>query len=280
MFKIRIPIGILLLSTLGGIGYLDYYTNTAYPTKIVIGILILGALWEFYRLLARRGYALYVHYGMLIALLGLLLYITFPQSYFPITYYYGSAVVMALLLRGLLDSHEEKVLEKTALTGLGLLYIVLLLSHLFLLRDLGGENLHGIVYVLLLVLVAKGTDIGGYLVGTLIGKHKLYPHVSPKKSWEGFGGGMFVSIGFAFAIRAAFPFLAQELSISITLLFAVIISVLSLLGDLLKSLVKRRCSAKDSSNLIPEFGGILDLVDSLILTAPAAYAFLLILRIF
>ena len=292
MYRIRIPIGLLLLATVAGIFYLDFRNQTAIFSKTVIAILAVVALSEFYRLMERRGDRPYRWYGIGSAVVGFLLMIVYPPaintSMIDPQQLWFSAIFLGLMLRLLLDSHEERVLEKTAYTALGLVYIYFLMAHLLLIRDLGlhpelvlqqedltRRNQAGVIYLFFFVLVVKGTDIGGYLLGKAIGKHKLCPHISPKKSWEGLFGGIVVSLGFAFGLRHLFPVLHNHLSIAMTIAFALVMCLLSLFGDLTKSIVKRRCQVKDSANLIPEFGGILDLVDSLILAAPVAYYWLL-----
>lgn len=276
MYRVRIPIGLLLLATIGAIFALEYSREITYPSRIVIALLIVGSLWEYYKLIERRGCRPYLHYGMIGAGIGLLLILVVAGNAFAriekVQYYYGTALFMVLFLIGLWEPQEDKVLEKTSSTAAGLLYVYFSLGYLLSIRGLG--NREGIICLLFVVLVAKSTDIGGYLVGRLWGKHKLYPAISPKKSWEGFAGGLVLSVVATFALRSAFPLMKEYFTIIWAIVFAVVMSILSLLGDFAESLVKRKCQAKDSNQLIPEFGGILDLMDSLIFTAPAGYFFL------
>jgi phosphatidate cytidylyltransferase len=284
MYRIRIPIGILLLSLVGGICYLDYSQNTPYFSKTILALVALAALWEFYRLIGKRSPQPYGYFGILCAAVGFALLVLYPPakpgSHELWHHVWLGAMLTGLLLRMLCDSHEEHVLEKAAGTTLGWCYIYLLFGYLILLRDLGQNpelhiNRDGVIYLVFVVLVLKGTDIGGYLLGKLIGRHKLCPHISPKKSWEGLAGGILVSLAMAFGVRYCSPVLQQQMSVAFVVAFSLVMSILSLCGDLIKSIVKRRCQVKDSSRLIPEFGGILDLVDSLILAAPVAYYWLL-----
>ena len=119
-----------------------------------------------------------------------------------------------------------------------------------------------------LFLIIWGNDTFAYLVGSMIGKHKMFPTISPKKSWEGFVGGMIGSL----AIGALIYHFAGK-SIVIWLLFAVIISLFSTFGDLFESIIKRKFEVKDSGNIIPGHGGMLDRFDSFLFAAPAAAAF-------
>jgi phosphatidate cytidylyltransferase len=119
------------------------------------------------------------------------------------------------------------------------------------------------------VFVVKCADIGAYAIGTLIGRHKFSPKISPLKSWEGMGGAvaaaMIVAIGFALS----FDIMAWWLAIVFGLCFAFI----GQFGDLAESMIKRDAGQKDSANKVPGFGGILDIIDSPLAAAPFAYLF-------
>lgn len=117
----------------------------------------------------------------------------------------------------------------------------------------------------LLALVASA-DIGAYFAGTQFGKHKLAPAVSPGKSWEGFIGGLLASIAFAFAVWNILW--AQQLPLLSLLLIAALTMVASVIGDLLESMLKRYRGIKDSGNILPGHGGILDRFDSISAAAP------------
>ena len=125
---------------------------------------------------------------------------------------------------------------------------------------------------------AKFSDIGGYLFGASIGKRKLAPRVSPKKTWEGAIGGVVLSILASYLIlRFSAPLFEGALQnanlLLLTLVAAPIIAVFALISDLLESVLKRRANIKDSGSTIPGIGGALDLADSMLLTAPISYLF-------
>jgi len=125
-----------------------------------------------------------------------------------------------------------------------------------------------------LVIVVKAQDIGAYFIGTLLGKRPLLRRVSPKKSVEGSLGGVALSIVLAFVFRG----LLNEVSIGQLFLLGLILGVIGQLGDLFESLIKRDCNVKDSGNLIPGIGGALDVMDSLIFTAPVFYFYITMLK--
>ena len=146
-------------------------------------------------------------------------------------------------------------------------------------------------YLLFVMLVTKAMDTGGYVFGMLSnelmpnGNHKLCPSISPKKSWEGFAGGVFLALLTAWALRAIFP--GWDFSRALgayarwkELVLAVLLALASIAGDLTESALKRKCGVKDSGNLIPGMGGPLDVLDSFIYVGPVCLLYTMILRAF
>lgn len=144
-------------------------------------------------------------------------------------------------------------------------YLGLLPCFLAQLRWL--EN--GTVALALAIFVPKMCDTGAYFTGRLLGRHRMTPVLSPKKTWEGAIGGMAASVGATVGINrlgpAVLPGIVQEVG------FGLVVGVAGLLGDLAESLVKRDCKQKDASQTVPGFGGVLDVVDSVVFAAPVAY---------
>lgn len=166
-----------------------------------------------------------------------------------------------------------------ALAIFGILYAGVLWSFAIELRMVlpGGA---GMVPLLSMLVTVKMGDIGAYTVGRLIGRTKLAPSLSPGKTWEGAAGAvLFASLG-AYATLGPLcrwldvPLQPGRLAI---LAYGPLIAVAGLLGDLAESLLKRDAGVKDSSQWMPGFGGVLDLLDSILFAAPAAYAFWLLL---
>ncbi|MGB7582735.1 MAG: phosphatidate cytidylyltransferase [Sedimentisphaerales bacterium] len=129
-------------------------------------------------------------------------------------------------------------------------------------------------HLLMLIFVVKCSDIGAYTAGRLFGKHKFSPVISPKKTWEGMAGGVVL----AAVVAVAFAVFCDIMSWRLAIVFGVIFAFLSQLGDLAESMLKRDAETKDSSNSVPGFGGILDVVDSILITAPFGYLFFSFLR--
>lgn len=132
---------------------------------------------------------------------------------------------------------------------------------------------YGMLIALFMFVCIWLNDTGAYLVGCTIGKHRLFERISPKKSWEGFFGGM------AFCIAAGT--FAHHLiggCQAIWIPFAIIVSAFSTWGDLVESLIKRTAGVKDSGNIMPGHGGVLDRIDSLLFVAPAILAYLFLVH--
>jgi phosphatidate cytidylyltransferase len=146
----------------------------------------------------------------------------------------------------------------------GVLYISLFLSFLILLRN----SADGPLWVLFLLWVVAWGDTGALYTGTLWGRHKLCPAVSPKKTIEGAVGGLAANLIFAWFFKIAFFNSMTGLTCTV---FALCVGVLGQLGDLFESEFKRAAGVKDSSNLLPGHGGFLDRLDALLLAAPAAF---------
>lgn len=118
-------------------------------------------------------------------------------------------------------------------------------------------------------------DTGAYLVGCTFGRHRLFERISPKKSWEGFFGGLLFTLGFSVLFCYAFGgWFGMRADVWVWLALALVVSVFATWGDLVESLIKRNLNLKDSGNIIPGHGGILDRIDSLLLVIPASFLYL------
>jgi phosphatidate cytidylyltransferase len=185
--------------------------------------------------------------------------------------------VLGLCVRQFLSKDNSKAIPVIATTLLGLMYMPWLLNFIqkinfFPFPDPSLKS--GTFYVLYFIVVTKFSDIGAYCVGSLIGRHKMIPRISPGKTWEGFGGAIVVSTG----ASVAFASLAGSHLPGMTLTHAVILGVLlstaAVVGDLIESIFKREAGVKDSGSFFPGIGGILDLLDSLLFNAPLMYLYL------
>lgn len=157
-------------------------------------------------------------------------------------------------------------------TLLGVLYIGLPFSLLLSIRSLPS----GSFYLLWVIAVTWFCDIGAYAIGSWIGKHKLCPAISPNKTIEGAVGGILFSLGIAIFVQwlVLRYFNYSLFPARLTLVYAFVIAIFAQLGDLAESILKREVGVKDSGNSITGHGGILDIIDSLLLTIPAMYLIL------
>lgn len=120
-------------------------------------------------------------------------------------------------------------------------------------------------------------DTGAYCVGMLLGRHRLFERISPKKSWEGVIGGILLCVAGAYATHRWFDEFFQVPDFTIWMGLSVVVAVFATFGDLVESLIKRTVGVKDSGNILPGHGGILDRIDSLLLVAPAVLIYLMLI---
>jgi phosphatidate cytidylyltransferase len=226
-------------------------------TAVVAAVVAVGA-WEFYRLAGQAGYAPATAVGLV------------ATALLPVTASAGPArwtvgLVVALVLAALsaeLVSRRERALANAAGTALGALYVGLLGSHWVLLRSLP----EGMALTFLVVAGTWCADSAAYFVGRSFGRRKLAPEVSPNKTVEGAVGAVVGGIVGAVAVAAWFA-LPAAWAVAGGLLCA----VCGQLGDLWESRLKREAQAKDSGNLLPGHGGVLDRFDGLLFSGAVAY---------
>ena len=172
---------------------------------------------------------------------------------------------------------RQPYIANVATTALGFMYGGWLPCHLLLLRQMGSDSVNffvpglneGLYYLLYVFLIVVATDIGAYYFGSKFGKTQLSKVISPKKTVEGaIGGGLFA------VFVAAFGVFYTNLTLLEAIAGGVLITVFAQLGDLSESLIKRDAGVKDSSNILPGHGGLLDRTDSYVFALPVAYYYL------
>lgn len=134
----------------------------------------------------------------------------------------------------------------------------------------------GVWLVLFLLAVTKFTDMGAYFIGTLIGRHKMVPHISPGKTWQGLGGAYFAALVAAVGLILCLPQQMLPLTLGHGVALALLLGTAAIAGDLAESVLKRCFDIKDSGHTLPGIGGVLDLTDSVLFTAPLLYFYLII----
>ncbi len=233
-------------------------------------VLSLMAVYEFFRgfkeMNIKPSYPIAVGSTVLLYVMGLLCFVgsSYSTSIFSSAFIFmlwAFITVLACLLY--LFKIEERRLEDAMVTLIGIFYVVFFCYHLAL---LGMDEFLGIA-VWLVVITAFGTDICAYFAGVTMGKHKLCPVISPKKTWEGAIGGVAGSM----ILCLIFGLIFMKHAIALCLIVGFLGSIISMFGDLTASIFKRKMGIKDYGNLIPGHGGILDRFDSILFTAPLVY---------
>jgi len=166
--------------------------------------------------------------------------------------------------------HAARSLECSMM---GYLYIALPIALLCVIQAITSPRLLLAVFVFIWV-----NDTGAFLAGSMLGKHRLFERISPKKSWEGFIGGMLACVLAAWAMAKWCNELMEVPPMGVWMGLAVLVSASATVGDLIESLLKRTAGVKDSGNLIPGHGGLLDRIDSLLVVSPAVVAFLILIN--
>jgi phosphatidate cytidylyltransferase len=186
-----------------------------------------------------------------------------PQTFLPLLLVF---ILLALLLYQYVRFGTSSVLANCGASYFSILYLGLLSSFC-----VGIRIEFGLWQLLMFVFVIKFADIGAYTIGTLCGKHKFSPKLSPKKSWEGMGG----AVVFAIIVAIGFAAGCDIIPIWSAVTFGFCFAFIGQIGDLVESMIKRDAEQKDSANKVPGFGGILDIIDSPLVAAPFAYLFFL-----
>ena len=189
-------------------------------------------------------------------------------SYFDFDIVSVFSLIVFLILTSEIFRKEKNPLNPIV-TVFGFLYITLpfIFLNILLKENQPGIDLNIVIYIFILIWVC---DTSAYFAGRLLGKHKL-SEISPKKTWEGSVSGLIMSILVSVGISFAFP---DKITFANALSIGLITGIFSQTGDLFESLLKRYCGVKDSSDLIPGHGGILDRFDSLIFVAPVVFVYL------
>jgi phosphatidate cytidylyltransferase len=179
-------------------------------------------------------------------------------------------VILLFVFQTIRNSNHSAILNIFVTLG-GVIYVSWLLS--FLLKIVFLASVDGRVCLFYLILVAKSSDVGACCIGTLWGKIRLVPKISPKKTVEGALGGVFLAALISYI--GGVYLLPLQSSLFQLLFLGVVISIIAQIGDLAESILKRDSGVKDSGRYIPGMGGVLDLLDSVLFTAPFMYFYLM-----
>jgi phosphatidate cytidylyltransferase len=262
------------------------------PTALYIflNVIVARAAWEFYRICEAKGLRTYKVWGV-IGTVGLISGSWFvfgmsafrsPADFAALSYDFDIFILLVFALGVFVRQFPQKLnpqgIETMAVTLFGLIYVAWLANFI---TRVNFATVNGRYWVMYLVAVTKFTDIGAYIVGSTLGHHKMTPRISPKKTWEGTVGGLVFAV---IASVLCFHYMPDELEadgmkMSHAVALGLLLGFAAVIGDLAESLVKREAGVKDSSTILPGHGGCLDMIDSLLFTAPLLYVYMrLVLR--
>jgi phosphatidate cytidylyltransferase len=293
MVRVRVLFGLLMIIGLTALlwadGYLAAHHGVGWAPLffVVIVLLATGGAYELTAMLCKSGarvrwwLSVPASAGILIAAavaaardqpVGMVVW-TIPMVIGPEIIILGTLLLTVLVLEVVRAARIGDFDTPVAAIGgtmLVPLYTGLLLLPVVWIRFLEPNGLY---YLVLFVAVCKLSDVGAYFTGKAVGRRKMVPRLSPGKTWEGLAGGLLLSVIAAIAIGMPLVGLGWLEAI----VFGLAVAVASVLGDLAESLLKRSCKIKDSGQVLPEFGGVLDIVDSILVSAPVGYVLLAVM---
>lgn len=275
----------LMVRTLSGLVLVAVFVGAVVGSQWSFGALLLlilvGGQTEFYKLARETGLSPQRWMGLAVGvLLFALNFIVFRQFSRSVTDEAGGAVLYLLLYIGLLlptlfvcelFRRSATPLANLGATLLGVLYVAVPLSLLLYVPVLAGDGVWRPETVLCYIFIIWANDVFAYLVGMTFGRHRLCERLSPKKSWEGFFGGLAGAV--ATGLAAAY---ALDTNYWVWGGLALVASLSGVAGDLVESMFKREAGVKDSGQVIPGHGGVLDRFDALLLSAPYVFLYLLL----
>ena len=239
-----------------------------YTFAAVFIIITAYALHEFYKLTRRPGV---VDVNPIVGVIGgiLLFFCSFIYTNelvsFPVYTVYGIYVIVVLIAE--LFRKKNNPVNNWAYFILGQIYIALPFSLLNFILFISGYQP---ILLMALFITIWVNDTGAYVSGVTLGKHKMFKRISPKKTWEGFIGGALFALLSGYIFSRFIP----DISLVQWLIFSELVVIFGTLGDLSESMIKRTEQVKDSGNVIPGHGGILDRFDSMLMAAPVIFIYL------
>ena len=240
--------------------------------SLLIMFFISLGLNEFFNLIRSKGIDVYKKLGILIGLIiPLSIFLRFKPTEEWTLLFILVAFITFFVLQFAKKDHTDAILGIST-TVFGVIYISWLGSYFIKIKLLPNGGL----FIIFILLTTKMADVGAYLIGKKFGRHKLLVRISPKKSIEGAIGGFLTSIIFSLLSK----FYLSDISLYHLFILGILVGISSQLGDLSESLIKRSCNVKDSGRFIPAQGGVLDLIDSLLFSAPVAYLYIMAYKLY
>jgi len=285
MLKHRLASGLLIG---GALVLVANYLPPVFAWGLLVAITLLAQI-EFYTMANRAGFAVFRGVGLVCgaAMITATFWTTGPEAHDLACGYKWEnlilfATLLAMFMRQFPQKHNTQPVATIAVSLLGVWYVPFLFNY-FTRLAFGWEGAVGATRVsptgrwliLYLVAVVKSSDIGAYFSGRALGRHKLFPRLSPKKTWEGFVGGLLTAVVVSLLFQAGLGGKLGRVAFGRVdaVLLGFVLALAGVCGDLFESLIKRASATKDSGRLIPGMGGLLDVLDSLLFGAPMLYAY-------
>jgi phosphatidate cytidylyltransferase len=297
-FLRRIFSAILLL---GSCGLLLFKLPSIAGVVILMALAVL-ALLEFYNIQKNSNIPAFRNIGIVAGLailasayvslnVSVIIGATAPEAWRELPGLVVTLIVFIIFVRQFPQKENPQPLPTIACTMLGLVYIPLMLMFLLHLCFRWTPTAWNAPFsptaralILYLIVVVKASDVGAYLVGSTCGRHKMFPRISPGKTWEGLAGGFIAGIVASLTLfwlwhnptqgSSAAGFGRLSITFGHALFLGAFLAAIGVIGDLVESLLKRSAGLKDSGCIFPGMGGILDVLDSLLFAAPALYFYL------
>ncbi len=233
-------------------------------------ILSLAALYEFFNMIKTAGIKAHKYFALFVSAIIFLITASYQLLELETKYMLLIIPLLFSVFIAELYKRDQSPFTNIAYTFVGIIYVIIPFCFFYSLgyiQNYGEYNFH---LPLSFLLMLWASDTGAYLFGMKLGKTKLFERHSPKKSWEGFLGGVFTSVLVSYIISLFFT----ELSPVVLGGMAVLIVSFGTLGDLVESMLKRSLNVKDSGSILPGHGGFLDRFDGLLIAAPIVYIYL------
>lgn len=273
-FLIRTASGAVMLIVVLGAMLLSKWSFMA-----LMAVIAIGGMWEFYRFAEKAGYnpmkVLGIFTGIMILCTGVAAMLFFDlggdSASAPLLLIAAvSALVLIVPLMFICELYRKSAtpIANIATSLLGALYVAFPMALLLIVPMLLGVGKWNPWIMILYIFIIWANDVFAYLFGITLGRHRLFERISPKKSWEGFFGGLLGAMAMGWVAATIL-----EASVPMWVGLALVAAISGVFGDLVESLMKRSVDVKDSGNIIPGHGGWLDRFDALILSAPFVFIY-------
>ena len=269
-FIIRTLSGIVMVATLIGATLFSKLTFV-----LLLLAITLGGEWEFYRLAKKAGTSPQRFVGLLAGTMMIVAAAAALHEILAITAVLMVAFMILIPMPLIFELYRKSAtpMANVGITYAGVIYVALPMALLTFFPMMLGNGEWKPWSVILYIFIIWANDVFAYLFGITLGKHRLFERISPKKSWEGFFGGLLGAMAMGFVAAKVL-----DANIALWIGLALIAAITGVFGDLVESLLKRSVDVKDSGSFIPGHGGWLDRFDALIFSVPFAFIYLVIVE--